>query len=316
MTVDEIKKKIDKAKSILILTHKNPDGDAIGSSLAMYIILKSLKKNVDIVIPDVPLTYSFLPCCDEIKKESSRDNYDLIICLDCATLKLLDDRQEMFEKVDNSIEIDHHSTNSMYCDVNYVDPNSPAAAQVLISIFDHFKIEITRDIGTCLICGIITDTGGFQYQNTNVDTFVFAASLLKKGVNISDIYKKALNTKTRTAFELERRATERLEFFDDGKIAYTYITNKDIEEVGAITGDYEGIVDVGRTIEGVEVSIFLREQDDGFKGSLRSNYYVNVSDVCSIFGGGGHVHAAGCFLQMPLNKAKERIIRETEQYLK
>ena len=316
MTIDEIKKKIDKAKSVLILTHKNPDGDAIGSSLAMYITLKSFDKDVEIVIPDVPLTYSFLPCFDEIKKEPSRDNFDLIVCLDCATLKLLDDRQEVFEKVDNSIGIDHHSTNAMYCDVNYVDPNSPAAAQVLISILNYFNIEITRDIGTCLICGIITDTGGFQYQNTNEDTFEFAASLLKKGVNISDIYKKALNTKTRTSFELLRRAVDRTEFFDDGKIAYTYITNKDIDEVGAVTGDYEGIVDIGRTIDGVEVSIFLREQDDGFKGSLRSNYYVNVSDVCTIFGGGGHVHAAGCFLQMPLEKAKERIIKETEQYLK
>ena len=124
-----------------------------------------------------------------------------------------------------------------------------------------------------------------------------------------------MNTKSRANFELRRRALERMEFLEDGKIAITYTTKEDIEEVNAETGDYEGIVEEGRAIEGVEVSIWLREKDKGFKASLRSNSYVNVSDICIIFGGGGHFHAAGCTIAQSLEQVKEKMINQVKMYL-
>ncbi len=316
MTLDNILEEIEKADSIAILTHENPDGDAVGSSLAMYIALKTMGKNPDIIIPEMPRIYEFLPETDKIIKEARVEQYDLAIALDAATLKMLNGFAKCYEEAKVKVTIDHHGTNTMFGDYNYINPAAPACAQILITIFEYFKVEITKEIGTCILTGIITDTGGFQYQSTTAETFDFAAGLLRKGVNVSEIYKKVMNTKSKSNFELRKRAIDRMEFLEDGKISFTYITKKDFEEVISESGDHEGIVEEGRNIEGVEVSIFLRETDKGFKASLRSNEYVNVSDICLMFGGGGHVHAAGCNIQMPLEQAKEKIINQTKMYLK
>lgn len=315
MTLDNILEEIKKAQTIVILTHENPDGDAIGSSLAMYMALKQMGKNPDLIIPELPRVYNFMPCVDEIKKEGNIETYDLAIALDAATIKMLNGWSNYFETAKVNITIDHHSSNTMYADYNFVNPDSPACAQVLINIIEYFGVEIDKEIGTCILTGIITDTGGFQYQSTTPETFEFASKLLKKGVNVSDIYKRVMNTKTRANFELRRRAIERMELLEEGKIAFTYITKKDEEEVNAESGDHEGIVEEGRSIEGVEVSIFTRETSKGFRVSLRSNRYVNVSDVCLMFGGGGHFHAAGCTITQNLDQVKEKIVNQVKMYL-
>ena len=315
MTLDNILEGIKKAKTIVILTHENPDGDAVGSSLAMYMALKQMGKNPDLIIPELPRVYNFMPCANEIKKEGSKEPYDLAIALDSATIKMLNGWSNYFETAKVKVTIDHHSTNTMYADYNFVNPDAPACAQILISIIDYFGVNIDKEIGTCILTGIITDTGGFQYQSTTPETFEFASELLKKGVNVSDVYKRVMNTKSRANFELRKRAIDRMEFLEEGKIAITYITKKDEEDVNSETGDYEGIVEEGRAIEGVEVSIFIRETSKGFKASLRSNNYVNVSDVCMMFGGGGHFHAAGCTIAQSLEQVKEKIVNQVKMYL-
>ena len=315
MTLDNILEEIQKAEKIVILTHENPDGDAVGSSLAMYMTLKKMGKNPDIIIPELPRVYSFLPCADEIKKEGNTEKYDLAIAVDAATIKMLNGWSNYFEDAKMKIVIDHHSTNTMYGDFNFINPDAPACTQILITIMDYFNIEMDKEIGTCILTGIITDTGGFQYSSTTPETFEFASELLKRGVNVSDIYKRVMNTKSRANFELRRRAIERMEIIEEGKIAVTYITKQDIEDVNAESGDHEGIVEEGRAIEGVEVSIFLRETSKGFKASLRSNSYLNVSDVCLMFGGGGHFHAAGCTIAQSLEQVKEKMINQVKMYL-
>ena len=316
MTLEHILEEIKKAEKIVILTHENPDGDAVGSSLAMYIALKEMGKSPDIIIPELPRVFDFLPETENIKKEGLKEPYDLAIALDCATIKMLNGWANYFEDAKVKVTIDHHGTNTMYGDYNYVNPDAPACAQTLISIIQYFGIEIDKKIGTCLLTGIITDTGGFQYQSTTPETFEFAAELLQTGVNVSDIYKRVMNTKTKANFELRKRAIDRMEFYENGKIALTYITIQDEEEAGAEPGDHEGIVEEGRAIEGVEVSVFLRETAKGFKASLRSNYYLNVSDVCLMFGGGGHVHAAGCTIPQSLEQVKEKILNQVKIYIK
>lgn len=164
--------------------------------------------------------------------------------------------------------------------------------------------------------GIITDTGGFQYSAVSKETFEIAAELLSSGVNISKIYKKVFATHTRGNFELRKIALQRMEFLEDGKVAFTYITKADEEKVHAEEGDIEGIVNEGRNIEGVEVSIFLHEIDEGMRVSTRSNDYVNVSDVCLMFGGGGHVHAAGATMQGTPEQIKEKLLKEIKLQLK
>lgn len=314
-TLDSILEEINKAETIVILTHENPDGDAIGTGLALYNALKQIGKNPDIIIPEYPRIFEFLPGTDEIKKESDIEKYDLAISVDCATIKMLNGFANYFEDAKVKVSIDHHSTNTMFGDYNYISPDAPACAQILLVVLEYFKIEITKDIGTCILAGIITDTGGFKYSGVTSETFKFVAELLEKGVNVSKVYRRVLQTKTKANFELNRIATNRLEFFEDGKVAFTYITKEDEEKVNSESGDHEGIVETGRDIEGVEVSIFIRQTEKGCKVSMRSNEYVNVSDVCLLLGGGGHVHAAGATMQCTIEQAKEKILRQLKSVM-
>ncbi len=317
MTLDNILEEIKKAKSIVILTHENPDGDAVGSSLAMYLAIKKLDKDVDIIIPEFSRCFKFLPSANEIKKEIIDKKYDLAISLDCADFKRLVGN-ELFEKATSKVVIDHHSSNNMYGDYNFVNPVAPACCEILVGMFEYLGIEISIEIGTCILTGIITDTGGFRYSGVTAETFEFTAELLRKGVNVSEVYKRVLETKTMANFELNKKISDRMEFFENGKVAFTYITLDDEESVSAEPGDHEGLVEVGRDIEGVEVSVFLRENKDrtGYKVSLRSNDYVNVSDVCFMFGGGGHLRAAGCMILGELEQVKSKILNEVKKVIK
>ena len=315
MTIDNIKEEIEKAKDIVILTHECPDGDAVGSALAMYLTLKKLNKQVDVVIPEYSNVFAFLPGADEIKKEGKEEAYDLAISLDVTGIARMNGFSKYFENAKTKIQIDHHQVNEMFADYNFVNPASPACAQNLIFIIEQLGVEIDKEIGTCLLTGIITDTGGFKYEGVSAETFEFTSWLLTKGVNVSEVYKKVLQTKTRANFELRKLIMDRMEFLCDNKITFTYMTLEDEKNVGAEPGDHEGLVEVGRDIEGVEVSIFIREIENGYKASLRSNNYVNVSDVCIAFNGGGHIRAAGCNIYGSLEEVKQKIISEVNRYI-
>ena len=317
MTLDNILEEIKQANSIVILTHESPDGDAIGSTLAMGLALTNIGKKTDMIIKEYPRTFDFLPYADKVKQDTEIEKYDLAISLDCTDLRRIDGK-EYFEKAKRTIVIDHHGTNSMYGDINFVNPVAPACCEILAGMFTYFDIEINQDIGTCILTGIITDTGGFKYQSVTAETFEFTAELLRKGVNVSEIYQKALEIRTKANFELLKRAMNRLELLEDGKVTFTYITNEDEKEVCAEPGDHEGLVEVGRDIEGVEVSVFIRQKDneDKYKVSMRSTNYVNVSDVCYIFGGGGHPKAAGCLISGNIEQVKDKIMKELRKVLK
>lgn len=316
-TLENIVEEIKKAESIVVLTHETPDGDAIGSALGMYNALKQIGKNPDIIIPECPRNFEFLAGANEIQKEGPNKNYDLAIAVDCATIERLNGWRNYFEHANVTINIDHHTKNGMFGDYNYVDPASPACAQILIVVLEALNIKINKDIGSCLLTGIITDTGGFRYQGVSAETFQFVAWLLQTGVNVSEIYKKSFQMRTRSSFELSRIAMDRLEFLEDGKIAFTYITKQDELEVNAEPGDHEGIVEKGRDVEGVEVSVFLRQREDKtFKISLRSNDYVNVSDIAILFGGGGHIRAAGCKLSGTPEQIKNILASAIRKVLK
>ena len=317
MTLDDILNEIQIAEKIVILTHEAPDGDAIGSSLAMKLALKQLGKTSDVIIPEFSRLFDFLPGADEIKKEGDIKEYDLAIALDCGDLNRLKCREDYFETAKRKVQIDHHGSNTMFGDLNFVNPASPACCEILVEMFEYYGINIDKEMGSCLVAGIITDTGGFRYSKTSAETFEFTAELLQKGVNVSDIYKRVQDTKTKANFELTKLVINRMEMLEDGKVTFTYITQEDSKNIGAEVGDHEGLVEIGRDIEGVEVSIFIREKEDGtYKASLRSNSYVNVSDICLLFGGGGHQMAAGCAFKDDKEVVKEKLLNEIRKVLK
>lgn len=316
MTLDEILDEIRKAEKIVILTHESPDGDAIGGSLAMKFMVEGLGKKADVIIPEYSRMFQFLPSAEDVKIDSEIKNYDLAISVDCANLKRMA-KNEYFENAKKTIVIDHHGSNNMYGDLNYVNPASPACCEILVEMAEYFKINLSKEIGTCIMTGIITDTGGFRYVGVTPDTFEYTAELLRLGVDIPDIYKKTMGTKTKSNFELAKRVIARMELLEEGRVAFSYINTQDELEVNAEPGDHEGLVNIGKDIEGVLVSIFIRQKDneDVYKVSLRSEDKINVSDICLLFGGGGHARAAGALVQGTVDQVKEKLMREIKKWM-
>ena len=313
--LDSIIDVINRSNRIGIFTHISPDGDAIGSSLAMYMGLKQLKKDVDVIVDECSKCFNFLPCIGDIKNKGE-GKYDLVMALDCASRGRLFDVANSFDECDINIVIDHHVSNTYYARYNYVEGNSPAVCMTLVKILKRLGVSINLEIGTCLMAGIITDSGGFRYNTVNDETFEFAATMLDVGVNISDIYYRTFDVKTKAQFDLSRIALDRMKFYSKDRIAVTYVTLDDMKKTKALVGDHEGIVNVGRNIEGVEVSIFLREDVDGtYKVSLRSNDRINVSDIAEVFGGGGHEKASGCVMECDLDTAIKALVKEVNKRL-
>ena len=310
MTLDDILIELKNAKTIVVLTHESPDGDAISSSLSVYHALQQYGKNVDVVIPEHAKDFDFLPGADKILNTGKEEAYDLAISVDCTDLKRLAGGKEYFETAKKTVEIDHHSVNAMFADYNYVDPVSPSCCQVLIGMFEYYGVEITKEIANCILTGMITDTGGFQWGGVTPETFEFAAELIRKGAKIKEICRKALRNKTKAHCKLERLVYDRLEFYEDDKIAISYITIEDNQNTGAKLGDEEGLTEMLRDIEGVEVAVLLKEKEgkNGYKASLRSHETINVSEICLLLGGGGHPGAAGCFIPGTLEQAKTKIL--------
>ena len=317
MTLDEILKEIEKAETFVVLAHENPDGDAVGSALGVCTFLKELgKTDIDVLFKEYPETFNFLPNSDIIKQESTFEKYDITIVIDCPNSdRVSKEYRKFIENAKIIVQFDHHLRNSMFGDYNVVNPVAPACSQILVSALEYLKIDISKDVATCLLAGIITDTGGFRFNSTTAETFEFAAWCLSKGINVAKVYKEAMMTKTITQFKAEKLALDRLEFFNDDKITFTYITKQDIDELGIKSGELDGIAGVGITIKDVEVAIFAREKDDGFKISFRSNN-IDVSDICMLFGGGGHKLAAGCQIDSSIEEVRKAVVEETIKHLK
>lgn len=313
--LDNIIEVITRAHKIGIFTHISPDGDAIGSGLALYLSLKQLKKEVHFITDEYSKCFNFLPHLSELKN-TSNELYDLVIAVDCATKNRLFDPKDCFSSAISSVAIDHHASNTYFADYNYVENESPATCKTIIKIIKKLGTSITKEIGECLIAGIITDSGGFRYSTVDDETFEFAAQMLDLGVNISDIYYRTFDVKTKAQFQLSTLATSRLKFYNKDQIALTYITLNDFKKANASVGDHEGIVNIGRNIEGVEVSIFLREiETDHYRVSLRSNDDIDVSEIANVFEGGGHTRAAGCDIKLPLDTAIKKLVKETTKKL-
>ena len=215
----------------------------------------------------------------------------MAIVVDCPNVnRVHEDYIHYIEEAISVAQFDHHLNNSMFGDYNVVNSAAPACAQILVSSFQYLNIEMSKDVITCLMAGIITDTGGFRFNTVTTETFEFAGWALTKGINISKIYKDVMMTKTKAQFEAEKLAIDRIEFFADGKITFTYFTKAD------------------------EVAIFIREKTNGFKASFRSNS-IDIAEICMLFGGGGHKLAAGCTVDAPLEEVKKVLIEETKKHV-
>lgn len=316
MIVDQLDDSIKQAKSILLVSHINPDGDTLGSMCGLYSLIKdNYKKICDMVaVSVVPTTYEFLPYADKIKNISEYDlsrEYDLVINLDIAALDRGADAQILFKKAKNTINIDHHQTNSLYGNHNIVVPEASATAEVLYEISKNLNWKISIDSAICMYVGIMTDTGNFRFSNTTCNTMKYAGELISLGVKPDIVYQKCYESNTKNMVMFQIYCLNKATFLNNDKIAYTVIYKKDMEKFHNNGEDYtEGLTEKLRVIKSTQVAFVVKELNSSTsKLSMRSKE-ADVARICSTFGGGGHKLAAGAVIKANVEQAVKLVLEE------
>jgi bifunctional oligoribonuclease and PAP phosphatase NrnA len=287
---------IDSSTRILLAMHERMDGDDGGSVLALMHHLEKMGKDVVCVIKKgVPPYLKFLPGSEKIKDDLKEENFDLIITCGCSSL----DRTGM-EKISKLnlpiINFDHHPDNTNFGAVNLVDPEKSSVAELVFDFFKFCKWPISKEIATCLLAGIIADTGSFMHSNTKPDTLKTAADLMEKGALIDKITKQIYKNKSHKILRAWGKAIENIYYDEKNKIIYSVMTEKDLDAIGELPGSaFEGFISNLNSVPEAKFALFIRQDGQVIKASLRSETYKNtdVAEIAKLFGGGGHKLAAG-----------------------
>lgn len=312
ITLESAAKTLLSKDKILILTHRSPDGDTIGSGYALAMALRKLGKSVKVDCTDpFPEKYSYFT--DKLEKLEFDEEF--VVSVDIADTKLLGEKlSDYADKID--ICIDHHGSNTKYAKEYYVEASAAAAAQVIAKLIRLMNVDFDKDIANAIYTGITTDTGCFRYTNVTAETHRIAADMIDCGAESGMINRLMFETKSRSRLEIERRVMDSIQFYLDGRCAIAYATIDMMKESGAVDSDMEGVSSLPRQIEGVMAGITLREKNNGkFKVSVRTTDELDASAICANFGGGGHKAAAGCMITGTLNEAIEQIIEVVRQAL-
>lgn len=316
-TVECIFNEINNAKKILIVSHVNPDGDTLGAMCALKLFIGKKADTLIQNLTGVPETYNFLPEINLSKNLNNVDDiYDLVICVDIAAIdRVVQKARWIFDNANMTINIDHHKTNNGYAKINWIIPDASSAGEVLFNMFREQDVKITKEIAECLYVSILTDTGGFRYENTKPETLEAAAQLIKLGVDNADLAKKCYNTKPKNMIMFQAAIISKTQFMFNNRVALAAIAHEDLKRFNANNEFTEGIAETLRTIKTVEISAVLKESESQTtKVSLRSDR-VDVCEIVKKFNGGGHIHAAGCTIKKPLRIAQEMLICEIEKCL-
>lgn len=307
---------ISQAKNIAITGHIHPDGDCIGSCLALrrYILDNFEGKKVDVFLEPIGPEFLFLEGAKDIKSENVTTVYDLFFVLDCSTNDRFAPFAEMVGCAKQVFCIDHHISNQGLGDFCIVDPKASATCELLCELFLFDKI--TKACAECLYTGIVHDTGVFKHSNTRRKTMCYAGQLIEKGINISKIIDETFFQKTLIQNKALGQALINSQMMAGNKIIFSNLSDDELKRLGAEPADVNGIIDQLRVTKGVEVAVFTYPlKEGGYKVSMRSNGNVNVSVISQKFQGGGHIRAAGCTLFGTLDQIKEKIIPEIEKQL-
>lgn len=288
---------IDSSSSFAVACHRRPDGDAIGSLLSLGNYLESLDKKVGLYCFDsIPSYLNFLPGIERVKKECDDfwQSTANIILVDCGDLNVVGIPVDCFKDKHLAV-VDHHISNPRYGEVNVIDPEVAATAELLGRFFQSINFPIDKNSATCLLAGLYTDTDAFSNLATTPEALAMASLFLKQGANFKEITANTLQNKSIPALKLWGRALERLRLDVEKGIAVTVIRDSDLKECQAQVEDTEGIASLLNHLADVKMSMVLREQGDGtVKGSLRTtNELIDVSKIAKLLGGGGHMKAAG-----------------------
>lgn len=296
---------IQSARSVVLACHINPDGDALGSLLGLGLALEALGKDVVMLSADaVPETLMFLPGSEKIVSATERRDFDLAIGLDSGDLLRTGANAPVLESAPVLMDIDHHVTAGRFGDIQLLDSTASATAELVFDLVNALGVAITPAMAECLHCGVLTDTGGFRFNNVTPRTMLIGAALVEAGAVPDRIFENVYERRNFASQKLLGRALENMRRSDDGQVVWTVVTQADFREFNAQDRDTEGIVGSLRVVDTALVAIVLRERESGkLRVSLRSRAGVDVSAVAARFGGGGHRLAAGCSVDGPPDTA-------------
>lgn len=309
---------VQEADSIVILGHVRPDGDCVGSCLAVWNYLEEQypEKKVQVCLEKPPVKFQYLKHFDSIIQEVQDGIcYDLCICLDSGGRDRLGAFAVYLDTAKRSICLDHHITNTGYAQENVVRADASATCEVLCEFLEEERIS--RTVAECIYTGIIHDTNVFKNSNTSAHTMEIAGKMMEKGIDFGRIIDESFYRKTYLQNQIMGRAVLESVTFLDGRCIFSVVRKKDMDFYGVDSSDLDGIVDQLRVTEGVECAIFLYETENHqYKVSMRSNQLVNVSKVAAFFGGGGHIRAAGCTMSGSVHDVINNLSGHIEQQLK
>lgn len=317
ISFEKIKDLINNSKNIGLTYHVSPDGDAIGSLLALKCALEKLNKNVEVFSKDnlqKNISLKFLPKIGEINGTNYVVNkeIDLLIIVDCGNLERVSCEFDL-NKVD-TLCVDHHISNDLYCKYNFIDSFSSSTGEIVYNLIKYLGLEIDKNIATCIYTSIMTDTGGLRFECSTQKTFNVVGELVSTGIDFWNIYEKLFLSQTYEKIKLLGLVFEKLKIVDE-KICVIKVTNDMFEKSSATDEQTHDIASLGLTIENVEASIFIRNFKDKIKVSLRSKNNINVCEIAQKFGGGGHIKAAAFVTELKMDEIEEILLKEFRNVL-
>ncbi|HPQ43301.1 MAG TPA: bifunctional oligoribonuclease/PAP phosphatase NrnA [Syntrophales bacterium] len=303
---------IRSLSSFLITSHVRPDGDAVGSELALYHALRGIGKKAVVYNQDqTPEIYRFLPGSEDIIHSMEDINgFDAAFVLDCSDIDRIGNEAGRVRSLETIISIDHHiSSGDTFSKLLLADPTASSTGEIVYRLLSRMGIAITTDIATNIYTAILTDTGSFRYSNTGIETFRVAADLVEKGADCRYIAQSIYETRSAVQVRLIGKAIDTLELSQGDKVGSICVTQEMLNREGALPEHTEGLVDIVRSIQGVEIAICYHEVSKGrYKISLRSKGTVNVEKIAGLLGGGGHVNASACRVEGTITTIKRRLI--------
>ncbi len=314
---DAIIEGVEKYNSFSILTHVSPDGDTLGSALAMQLMLERLGKTAEVICEEpVPHIYGYLPSASRVLLPDEAKGNECVIAVDCADAQRFKKADFIFKKAVHTMVIDHHFTNKGYADVNLILPNAAAACEIIAELYKRMDMPTCGDPAVCIYTGIVTDTGNLTYSNTTPNSIRIVAELYENGLNITEVNRCIYRTVPFNKTRVQGYTMANMQLQSNGRIGIATLTVAQMDMFGATGEDCEGIVDQVRDVESVRVAVFVREGRDGtFKVSLRAKECADVGKIAKRYGGGGHENAAGYTSKEPLSTTIANVVADIEAEL-
>ncbi|MGQ9808879.1 MAG: DHH family phosphoesterase [Armatimonadota bacterium] len=314
--LDAAWKVFDGARRVMVAMHQNPDGDALGSAIALTLGLRALGKDVHLVCPQpTPEIYDFLRPQELIESAMPRESPELAVLVDCDRPERTGALSEAVAQAPYSVVLDHHPPTSEFGTARVTDEDCAATAEVVYSLLRHRAVPVSYEMAEALLTALVTDTGGFRYPNTRPRTLEIAADLMRQGPSTADIAQKVYDTRSLAGLKLMSRALDSIQLSPNGHVAWARLSLGDYEVTGAKPEDTEGFVNMVHGLKGVDVAVILREEAPGsVRVSFRSRGGAPVGRAAEALGGGGHELAAACVLQGTLDEAEQRVLEELKKW--